>query len=290
MRLKTMSVCLVLTIVVSPGAARAQDQNPASIPTELALALISGGEYESGRRATQLFVGRAPDGMPQSLTSFEGGTVLGGARLAQMSVVVIAFTLPPNQVLLSADRQLRARGLTPPPPPPEADRGGFVSNNYPLAWGNIYCADSAIITLSSTSAPRGGTYLKVSHARNQFSACRRQERSYFDGMDFKFPALLPPPGMMSHGGGSGMSGNSVTASARLSGPLKPADLVAHYRPQLDAAGWRTRTPVTTGEDAALAYVEATDSTGVIWRGVMTAVQSGPSEVEVEIQMFKPSGR
>ena len=82
--------------------------------------------------------------------------------------------------------------------------------------------------------------------------------------------------------------NSI--SSRLAGLLKPADLIAHYRPQLDAAGWRTRAPVTTGEDAALAYVEATDSTGAIWRGVMLAVQSAPSEATVEIKMFKASGR
>ena len=87
-----------------------------------------------------------------------------------------------------------------------------------------------------------------------------------------------------------MGGRNASISASLSGPLKPADLVAHYRKQLDAAGWRTRTPVTSGEDAAIAYVEATDSTGVVWRGMMTALQSGPSEVEVGITMVGPSPR
>ena len=44
------------------------------------------------------------------------------------------------------------------------------------------------------------------------------------------------------------------------------------------------------DDAALAYVEATDSTGASWRGLMTAVQSGLSEIEVEIKMRRPSNR
>ena len=280
---------LVFTVVGGPRSSQAQEQNPATIPTELALALLGGGEYESGRRATRIFVGHAPDGVPQKLTSFEGGTIIGGARFAQSSVAVIAFTLPPNQVLLSADRELRARGLTPPPPP-APDRGGFVSNNY-SPWGNLYCADSAAITLGAAAAPNGGTYLKVSYTRNQqFSACTRQVRSSFAEVEFKFPALLPPPGMLSRSSGSGMGGGNASASAVLTGPLKPADLVAHYRLQLDAAGWRTRPPVASGDDAALAYVEAADSTGAPWRGIMTAMQSGPSEVEVEIKMRRPSIR
>lgn len=284
--------CLTLATAVAPCAAAAQNQNPATIPTDLALALFDRSEYDSGRRATLIVVGHAPDGFPQSLTSFEGGTVLGGARFVQSSVAVLAFSLPPNQVLLSADRQLRARGLMPPPPPPEANRGGFVSTaDYPSPWGNVYCADSATVTLGAVPAPNGGTYLRLSHSRNQqYSACTRGQRSSLFEAPFKFPMLLPPPGMVSHGGGSGMGGNSASVSARLTGLLKPADLVAHYRAQLDAAGWRTRTPITTGDVAALAYLEATDSTGTVWRGAMTAVQWAPSEVEVEIKMFGPSGR
>lgn len=286
--------CIVLTLTTGAAlrTATAQNQNPASIPTDLALALFDRGEFGSGRGATQIVVGQAPEGMPQRLTSFEGGTVLGGARFGQNSVVVVAFTLPPNQVLLSADRQLRARGLMPPPPPPDANRGGFVSNaDYPSPWGNAYCADSATVMLGATPAPNGGTYLRVSHTRNQqFGPCTRGRQSSMFEMPLKFPTLLPPPGMASHGGGSGMGSNNASASARLTGLLKPADIVAHYRAQLDAAGWRTRTPITSGDEAALTYLEATDSTGTVWRGVMTAVQWATSEVEVEIEMFGPAGR
>jgi len=252
----------------APRWSRAQEQNPTTVPTELALALLDRGEYESERRTTRLIVGRAPEGVPRNLTTFEGGTVLGGVEYPQNSVVVIAFSLPPNQVLLSADRQLRARGLTPPPPPPGADRGGFVSSTFPSAWGNVYCTDSATVMVSSAPAPAGGTYLKISRGRTQqFSACSpRRERSAFGETGFKFPALLPPPGMTAHRNGSGIGGRNASISAGFNGPLKPADMVAHYRKQLDAAGWRTRTPATSSEEAALAYVEATDSTGVVWRG------------------------
>ena len=284
-------VCLVVAMAGSGTEASAQEQSPPSIPTELAVALLGGSQFGAGERP-RIVVGRAPDGMLPSVTSLESGTVLGGLSSERSVVVVFAFTLPPNQVLVSVDRQLRARGLSAPPPPPDANRGGFVSSDYGSPFGTTYCTDSTGVTLASMPAPKGGTYLKLTQLRNQqFNFCVPRERSrFFSGTDLKFPPLRPPPGMTAHGGGSGMGGNSASISARLSGPLKPADLVAHYRAQLDAAGWRTRAPVTTGEDAALAYVEATDSTGVIWRGVMTSVQSGPSEVVVEIDMFKSSGR
>jgi len=291
MRSKMRCCCLILGIVGMPRSSAAQEQSPPSIPTELAQALLDGGEYGRGRQP-RIVVGRAPEGVLQSVTSLDGGTVLGGVSYDRNAIVVISFALPPNQVLLSVDRQLRARGFTPPPPPPDANHGGFVSSGYDTPFGTVYCADSTGVTLMSLPAPRGGTYLKVTQLRNQqYNFCvPRQRTRMLGGVELTFPTLLPPPGMTSHGGGSGMGGNSATISARLNGPLKPIDLVAHYRPQLDAAGWRTRAPVTTGDDAALAYVEATDSTGVVWRGVMTSVQSGPSEVEVEIKMFKAPGR
>lgn len=288
-------VWLLLTIVAAPRLSNAQErrlqeQNPASIPTALALALLEGAGYDSGRQP-RVVVGRAPEGMLQSVMSFEGGTVIGGLTSDRSTIVVFAFTLPPNQVILSVDRQLRARGLRPPPPPPEVDRGGFVSSSFGYGGGGAsgYCADSTGVAVASVPAPGGGTYLKVTQPRNQeYNLCTpRDMRWRIMAMPaLKFPALLPPPGMSSMGGGGGSGGNSTSISAHLTGPLKPAELVAHYRTQLDAAGWRTRTPVTIGDDAAIAYVEASDSTRVVWHGLMTALQVSPSEVEVEIQMTK----
>ncbi|HKN66850.1 MAG TPA: hypothetical protein VJW73_11255 [Gemmatimonadaceae bacterium] len=291
MSLKVTCCCLAFTIAAVARSLPAQEQNPPTVPTELVQALLGRGEYDTGR-APRLFVGRAPDGFPPSVTSIEGGTVLGGMEEGRNAVVVLAFTLPPNQVVVSVDRQLRARGWNPPPPPIDADRGGFVSSGYGIPFSNAYCADSASLAITSMPAPRGGTYLKITQLRNQqFSVCRPSEQARrFFGSLLKFPSLLPPPGMISHGGGGGSGSNSTSTSARLTGPLKPAELVAHYCAQLDAAGWRTRAPVTAGEDVAVAYVEATDSTRVVWHGLMTALQIGPSEVEVEIKMTRPSDR
>ena len=284
------AICVVLAMVAAPRLSRAQDrrlqeENPPNIPTALAMALLEGGEYGWGRQP-RFVVGRAPEGMLKDVTSLEGGTVLGGVSYDRNAVLVFAFTLPPNQVILSVDRQLRARGLKPPPPPPDANRGGFVSSGFGYGGGSAYCADSTSIRLMSMPAPGGGTYLKLIQLRSQqFDFCVPRPRM-FAGPEFKFPNLVPPPGMSSEGGGSGSGGNSSSISTHLSGPLKPAEVIAHYRTQLDAAGWRTRPPLTSGDELAIAYVEAADSTRVVWHGMMTTLQVGPSEVSVEIRMLK----
>jgi hypothetical protein len=112
----------------------------------------------------------------------------------------------------------------------------------------------------------------------------------FFGPQFKFPALLPPPGMTSYGGGGGSGGSSSSIKTRLTGPLKPTEVLAHYRAQLDAAGWRTRAPVASGDDVAITYVEASDTSYVVWRGLMSVFQADPTSVDVEIKMVNPRGR
>jgi|tagenome__1003787_1003787.scaffolds.fasta_scaffold20987030_8 hypothetical protein len=283
--------CLVVTIVGAPYPSRAQEADPPSIPTELVHALLGRGESELGR-PPRIFVGRAPDGVPQSLTSLEGGTVLGGTDDGRNTVLIVAFTLPPNQIVLSVDRQLRARGWTPPPPPPGEERGGFISSGYSAPFGNAYCSDSTSLALASVPAPRGGTYLKITQLRNQqFSFCRRRDRErMLFGSQFKFPALMPPAGMATYGGGGGSGGSNTSINTRLTGPLKPSEVLAHYRAQLDAAGWRTRAPVASGDDVAITYVEASDTSHVVWRGFMTVFQADPTSVDVEIKMVNPRGR
>ena len=293
MRVRVTCVSLVLTIVAAPRLSNAQErrlqeQNPASIPTELALALLEGAEFGSGRQP-RIVVGHAPEGMLESVMSFEGGTVIGGLTSERNAIVIFAFTLPPNQVVLSLDRQLLARGWTPPPSP-ESTRGGFVSSAYVSAFGNVYCRDSMPLFVTSLPAPAGGTYLKLAQRRDRDFVCRPREGERFSAVEFKYPVLLVPPGMSSHSSGSSSGGGSSSINTRLTGPLKPAEALAHYRAQLDAAGWLTRSPGTSGADAAIAYVEAPDSTKVVWRGMLTAVQIAPSEVEVEIQMRRSRER
>ena len=264
-------------------------QQPATIPSELALVLLDHGESLSGNRAPRIVVGRAPDGIPRSLTTVDGAVIVGGIEYPRMAIVVLAFTLPPNQVLKAYDKHvLRAGWKTPPPRPTEGS--GFVSTGYSFDWGNVYCGDSGAVQVGYSPAPNGGTYLKVENSRNtEHSICAPRDPMMFRGPLFKFPALQPPAGMSQRGGGGGSGGDNVETSARLMGVLDPPDIVAHYVTQLDSAGWKMGAIAPSGS-AVVAYAEAKDSVGTLWTGALTAWRISPFEVEVNIKMARPSQR
>src|SRR4051812_28875694 len=76
MATRSLILALCLSTVVS-GLAASQQQ-PATIPTELAVALLDHGESQSGNRTPRIVVGRAPAGIPASLTQAEGAVIVGG--------------------------------------------------------------------------------------------------------------------------------------------------------------------------------------------------------------------
>ena len=292
MRAPFLHFALVLFLAAPTGEGNGQ-QPPAVIPTDLALALIDngGGMSMSGNRPPRIVVGRAPDGMPASLTSAEGGTVIGGIEYPDRATVVLAFTLPPNQVLLGFERLLASRGWTRPPQPTE-DRGGFVASasSYAPFWGDVYCADSGSAQVSFVPAAGGGTYLKVQHIREKArGGCgpSRIMSAYIETL--KFPTLVPPVGMSQRGSGGCGGGGSNEISAHFVGPLEPSDALAHYAKQLQAAGWRIGAPLGNAT-VTLASAEAKDSDSKAWTGTLMVTRVSPSELEVTIRMARPSVR
>ena len=281
---------LALAVVIAtPSGHAACQQLSATIPTELALALLDGNQDAYGSRSPKIAVGVAPEGIPASLSSAARATVLGGMTESRGVIVVLKSTLPPNQVLAAFDKQLTGAGWAPPPPP-ESERGGFVSSPYTGSWGNFYCGDSGTAVVSYSPAPQGGTYLKVRYGREkQSSFCAPQRMASFQGPSLTFPALLPPPGMSQSGGRGGSGSDRTEISARLTGPLGPAELVAHYLKQLEAAGW-TMGPLVTSGEVSLASARATDPERTQWNGALVAQRISAYELEVTIEMSRPSER
>lgn len=269
-------------------------QQPASIPTELAIALLERDQGFGIERAPKLVVGHAPAGISGGLTGADGAIVLGGMEYPNMAVVVLAYTLPPNQVMLAYDRLITSRGWAPPPPPADINRGGFVSSNYSYGgsgWGGAYCGDSGFVMVGYSPAPQGGTYLKVQQIRNrEQSPCTpHPERYVLRGTLLKFPPLLPMSMMSSQGGGGSSGGDYAEISARLQGALAVADVTAHYSKQLAAYGWTVGTPLSTAE-VAITPLATKDSTGVPWKGAISALRSTQSEVQVVIHMVRATER
>jgi hypothetical protein len=286
---------LILHLAVSAaltaplGSLWGQEQ-PATIPTDLALGLLESTPDAYGSRIPVIVVGRAPDGMPPTLTSAQSASVLGGIADAHSIIVVLRSTLPPNQVLASFDKQLASSGWGPPPPPPDVERGGFVSSAFSNFFGNLYCGNGGAATVAYSPAPRGGTYLKIRYTRDrEGSLCAPRQMVTMRLAALKFPVLVPPPGMIQRGGGSANGGDHTETSAQLLGPLGPAEIVPHYLKQLEAAGWKMGQLASSG-DVSIASAESRDAEGTLWRGVLMAQRVSDNELEVTLEMSRPSGR
>ena len=290
MRSHILYVAAFLVLTAPFGAVGGQEQ-PATIPVDLALALINQFPDAYGSRPPVIVVGRAPAGLPSSITSLPFASVLGGLVDSRGTLVVLKSTLPPNQVLTSFDKQLTAAGWGPPPPPPNQDRGGFIGSPYEGSFGNIYCADSSAVTVDYSPTPQGGTYLKVRHTldveRNFCTPHRVAMMAQLPAL--KFPVLLPPPGMVQRSGGGGSGGDQISTSAQLFGPLQPTDVIPHYVKQLRAGGWKMGNLASSG-DVSIVSAEVTDPEGKLWRGALMARRISDTELEVSMQMNRATGR
>src|ERR1051325_4598732 len=291
--MRSSRLALLLTAMVAPRSAIGQQQPP-TIPSELAVALLDHGESASGNRVPKVVVGQAPAGFPASLTNLDGAVLVGGVEYPQSVIAVLAFTRPPNQVALALEDQLAARGWKHPPPPPTYSSTGVQSgfttgpSGFAVMWGtNVYCGDSGSVRASYTPAPAGGTYLKLELsrdlARNVCTRPRYADELYMRML--KFPPLHPPRSTTQRpsGGGSGFDGTFI--SARLNGPLDLRDIVTHYLKELDSAGWKTGAIATT-DDFAAATLGTTDPDGREWKGSVSARRLGPFSVAVQIQMSR----
>ena len=288
MRASALSLALLMFGGSTICTAAAQQQ-PASIPADLAHALLAVNTNEGGR-VPKIIVGQAPVGVPASLTSVDGGVVLGGLEFPEHATVVLSFTLPPNQVRAAFDKHLLAHGWTPPVLPPNAG-GGFTSGEFSFG-ANVYCADSGMATIATVPAPGGGTYLRIQHTRNtDRSICNPRRFPMNPGMPrLHFPVLRTPPGMQQRGGGSGGNGTDHSQiETRLIGASEPLDILKDYLKQLESAGWTVGAPINA-DGVAAASAKTRDSDGVDWSGVMTVTRVTSGEVEVALQMMRPAER
>jgi hypothetical protein len=288
MRSLIVLLAILAALTIPLRGATGQEQ-PTSIPVDLALALMGGSPDAYGSRAPVIVVGRAPEGMPPSLSSLQFATVLGGIADSRGTLVVLKSTQPPNEVLVSFDKLLTASGWGPPPPPPDADRGGFVATPYAGTFGNLYCGDSGTVTVSYSPTAQGGTYVKVRYSREREpSFCVPIRTRVMLLPALKFPVLRPPPGMVQRGGGGGRGGDNVSTSAQLIGPLHASEVIPPYLEQLRAAGWKTGTVASSG-DVSVASVETTDPEGKLWRGALIARRVSETRLEVSIEMTRAAG-
>ena len=287
-----MRCCLAVIALVALGTdasgqapTASSAAEPASIPTELARALVSGpfGEMAGPPR---FFLGAPPGGLPGGVTLPAGTRIVGGQSGRRSTTTVLATSGSADAVVDSIRAMLARGGWTAPP---RESRSGFVSTDY-LGPGDFLCRDSSVVMVFRAGG-RSSTYVAVMQRRSErFDVCTARPPHDRYVPDLEIPSLTPPAGARAIGSGGGGGGNEVQASVRLETALGADALIAHYSRQLVAAGWKVGATVPAA-DLAVAAVIARDRRGQEWRGVLTALSWPADSMRVvELRMMRPDER
>ncbi|HEX6053291.1 MAG TPA: hypothetical protein VFZ21_28680 [Gemmatimonadaceae bacterium] len=283
-------VALALTLA-SPTRAQIVSErgNPQEmIPRDLVVALLSFGQPGN----VDIRVGKVPEDIPPEFIP-PGADLIGSMSQFENVVVVLGVSEPPDSAVGVMATRLVSSGWTKPPSIAARMpmRAGFVSADFAGAGTDglpsYLCRGEAMVNLSAMYRMSGGSLLKVNYSRSSRNpVCREQQgerafRSPYD--DAPIPTLRAPAGTMMTGG-SGMSSSSdgVSMHARVSGRLKPVDLVAHYDTQMKAAGW---TPLADGavEFLAARRYQKLDDRKRTWFGTLYAIVT-PQANEHEVAL------
>jgi hypothetical protein len=248
-----MRSALLTTVMFAMAAApvAAQDRSRSdSLPRELVVALLGGS---LGGRQVDIRPGLADDSLPAAL--FRDALLLGFADYRVTTTTVAYFPYAPQATIDTIKARLVAAGWTAAPVDTTPERG-FVTA-YGGTMPQAICRGRAIVvptvavrTLNRTLAiisrqgSDGASFLCDGESRRMSRMTSRA--------DTPLPALTPPAGMTSRGGGgSGMASQerAMTMTTSLSGSVPLASIQAHYSDLFTKAGWRKveeRTANTVG--------------------------------------------
>ncbi|HEU4558143.1 MAG TPA: hypothetical protein VFS20_09850 [Longimicrobium sp.] len=269
-RTRSIPLPFFLALVTASSVA-AQAQQP--VPGDLVRALM---------RSPEVVVGRAPAGFPSELVP-PGGRVLGGVPLGTTGAV-LAVEVPqsPDAAGDAAQQALLRAGWTQPGSGAGQARG-FVGRPEHQSDFRHFCRGSETVTLSSSAAPGGGSYLRVDyHKTDRPSACSYQtsSRGTDPWRDVPIPTLNVPAGaavMNTSMGTRGLGGSGGDVGARLRSRMGAHELAASFERQLRSAGWTPSPPASNAEVAAQTF-RMRGADGKEWFGVLTAVAHPESEI------------
>ena len=306
---RSAALAFALSVPLVADAQAARDS--VTLPRELLLALL--GNANARDRAV-LTVGDVPPDFPPALVTARGATVLGGithgvsgaSSDVRRGTAMLVLDLPPDSAAAIVAGSLERAGWRRPAPPPSMrERGGFVPSTMPIRMTTL-CRGESVVTLAPSVRQAGGSYVRATLGTSRLSLCdpevaaRTSAPMYAD--DFPIPALTPPPGVRTVGGGnsqssssSGLSGGDErveerTVSTLLATALSPDSVVAHYVAQLAAAGW-TVGAATRAEGVAMRVLAFRDDQGRTVQGVLTgAAVPGASERSVTLHVLRRGPR
>jgi hypothetical protein len=228
---------------------------------------------------------RVPDGWPSSLVPPPPASTLGGMIAGTVRTVLTAvFRYPPSveQPLSEYRAVLERDGWSRP--------RGVMSEGFESSSVAMYLRDSMMLHVHRPPTDAGDGLIVVSVAPGP-GELRPSRFPHNDTLEV--PRLMPPPRVRRDNGGGSHSGGSSGPSLGGSGSgggggsryttrhisvttdLTPQALLSSYASQLASAGWITGVVHTT-TDNATQWLEATDTNGRTWRGVLVVYVNGPA--------------
>lgn len=223
-----------------------------------------------------IVAGRVPDGWPSSLVPPPPASTLGGMIVGIARMAVFHYPRSVEQPLSQYRALLERDGWSRP--------RGVMSEGFESSSVAIYSRDGMMVHLRRPPTDGGDGLIVVSI---KAEAGERWPSRGPHGSTFEVPRLMPPAGVRSDGGGGSSGGSSgghhhMTRHISITTDLTPHALLSSYASQLATAGWITGV-VHTNTDYATQWLEATDTTGRTWRGVLVVYANGSAR-EVFIYM------
>jgi hypothetical protein len=282
---RTRATLVLLASVAAAPTLRAQGE-PATIPTVLASALLSGfGQMTEG--SPRFVVDRAPPGWPAALVppASGGARIIGGVSVGRMRTTVYRY---PRSVdpIASYEPVVRRAGLKHFGL--GSSEGGFESerSSEPM----VYCGELGTLGMAlvdSTATTRTLAVTIVSTGR--WSRCGTQATmppARREG-PLAIPALFAPRGVAVWPGRRGWTDDSEELSAQLDTTMSVDAILTHYSAQLTAAGWKAVRAPSVADGVAVQQLGTRDASRAEWRGALLVVTVADKR-DVLLRMARPA--
>lgn len=247
----------------------------------------------------RLFLGIIPDTLPVAIPLPEKSRALGTlARSEEQVEIVLESELKPEEIVAFYREKLQGMGWNELDDPAiRHHMGGFMHANFGPHNHINFCQgpDGASLALSIMQFEARGTDIRLHlNLGREGNPCARQEKPrrqiHRHGIYDIIPMLVPPHGMLQHGGSGSSSDSEAYTTARLKTDLELDVVAKHYATQLLQANW-----TQTGEDIsgpiAWSTWKFTDEEQEPWTGLFFILKTPEKQDEyflcIRVEWVRP---
>jgi hypothetical protein len=279
-----ISVTLGLLAINRVSDAQARPRSD-SLPRELVTALLGGS---IGGPAIDVQPGLADSLLPAEM--FRDAQILGYGDFRGTVMTVAYFPYAPQPTVDTIRARLLARGWKAPA---RDTVRGFV-NSYGNMYSQAVCGTGSVVMPTVRIRSLNRTLAVISRQVNAGYAaelCSDSIRSmgrmrvYNPSANTPLPALEPPPGMESRGGGStGTADNdrAMEMNSSLIGALPIEDMMMHYSQLFTSARWRKTDELKSSTMAMMAF--ETTANGERWHCAFSINIGAPNTADVRLSL------